>query len=170
MPRFQYSAIAADGKKVKGAINAENAYAARKQLRVRNIHPSSISEVSSEENPHVLFSGLRRAKRSQTIDFTKQLATLLNSGIKLTEALSVLILQTSDRRFKVALSEIRDRVVTGESFTDAMKEYHDYFDAVYIAMVRVGEVTGTLGECLKTITGFMEKGILLFLIQELEDN
>ncbi len=158
MPRFQYTAIAAGGKKVKGSITAENAYAARKQLRVRNIHASEISEVSSaREDRQKLFSGFRRAKRNQIIDFTKQASTLLNSGIKLTEALSVLTQQTSDPRFKTALTEIRDRVVTGESFTDAMKEYDDYFDVIYVAMVRVGEVTGTLGESLKTISAFMEK-------------
>jgi general secretion pathway protein F len=158
MPRFQYTAIAAGGKKVKGSITAENAYAARKQLRVRNIHPSDINEISSaQEGKRALFSSFHRAKRNQIIDFTKQAATLLNSGIKLTEALSVLTQQTPDPRFKTALTEIRDRVVTGESFTDAMKEYEDYFDVIYVAMVRVGEVTGTLGESLKTIAAFMEK-------------
>ncbi len=158
MPRYQYTAIAAGGKKVKGTITAESPYAARKQLRVRSIHPSSIHEIrSAAQNQRVLFPSLRKASRGQIVDFTKQLATLLNSGIKLTEALSVLTLQTSDHRFKTALTEIRDRVVTGESFTDALNEYRDYFDVIYVAMVRVGEVTGTLGGSLQTIANFMEK-------------
>jgi len=104
-----------------------------------------------------LLRSFRKVSKSQIVDFTKQLATLLNSGIKLTEALSVLTLQTSDHRFKTALTEIRDRVVTGESFTDALNEYRDYFDVIYVAMVRVGEVTGTLGGSLRTIANFMEK-------------
>lgn len=158
MPRYQYTAIAIGGKKVKGTINAETPYAARKQLRARSIHPSAISEISSAtESRHVLFSAFRRVSRSQIIDFTKQMATLLNSGIKLTEALSVLTAQTSDQSFKTAITEIRDRVVTGESFTDALKDYDDYFDVIYVAMVRVGEVTGTLGGSLRTIANFMEK-------------
>ena len=158
MPRYHYTAIAADGKKVKGTITAETPYAARKQLRVRSVHPSSIAEVSSaSESKRVVFSSLRKASKAQIIDFTKQLATLLNSGIKLTESLSVLTLQTSDPRFKTALTEIRDRVVTGESFTEALGEYGDYFDVIYVAMVRVGEVTGTLGGSLRTIANFMEK-------------
>jgi len=158
MPRYQYTAIAENGKKVKGAITAESPYAARRQLRVRSIHPSSITEVSEvDEKKAVLSLIFRRGGKSKLIDFTKQLATLLNSGIKLTEALSVLTLQTSDVRFKNALTDIRDRVITGESFTDALKDYSDYFDVIYISMVRVGEVTGTLGESLSTIAGFMEK-------------
>jgi type II secretory pathway component PulF len=157
MPRYQYTAIAGNGKKVKGTITAESSFAARKQLRVRNVHPSSVTEISSEvEEQRATFS-LRGMSKAQLTDFTKQLATLLNSGIKLTEALSVLTLQTPSQRFKTALTEIRDRVVTGESFTDALKDYDKYFDVIYVAMVRVGEVTGTLGESLKTIANFMEK-------------
>ena len=158
MPRYQYSAISGNGKKVKGTITAESPFAARKQLRLRSVHPSSIAEVSSEsDEQHAVFSFGRGISKSQLTDFTKQLATLLNSGIKLTEALSVLTMQTPSQRFKTALIEIRDRVVTGESFTDALSDYDKYFDIIYVAMVRVGEVTGTLGESLKTIANFMEK-------------
>ncbi|MBN2315191.1 MAG: type II secretion system F family protein [Sedimentisphaerales bacterium] len=158
MPRYNYIAIATNGKKVKGGITAESPYAARKQLRVRNIHPSSITEVRSRiKSGSTLSSFFAKRGKTQIIDFTKQMATLLSSGIKLTEALSVLTLQTSDPRFRHALVDIRERVVTGESLTDAMKDYGDYFDVIYISMVRVGEVTGTLGECLTTIATFMEK-------------
>jgi general secretion pathway protein F len=158
MPRYHYIAIAANGKKVKGAITAESPYSARKQLRVRSIHPSSVTEVSSRtENKTALFSIFGKRSKTQIIDFTKQMATLLTSGIKLTEALSVLTLQTSDVRFRNALCDIRDRVVTGESFTDALKDYSDYFDVIYVSMVRVGEMTGILGQSLTTIATFMEK-------------
>jgi general secretion pathway protein F len=158
MPRYHYIAIAANGKKIKGAITAESPYAARKQLRVRSIHPSSVTEISSKaEGKATLFPFFSRRNKNQIIDFTKQLATLITSGIKLTEALSVLTLQTSDVRFRNALCDIRDRVVTGESFTDALKDYSDYFDVIYVSMVRVGEVTGILGQSLSTIATFMEK-------------
>jgi len=158
MPRYHYIAIAASGKKLKGAITAESPYAARKQLRVRSIHPSSVTEISSKaEGKTALFSIFGKRNKTQIIDFTKQMATLLTSGIKLTEALSVLTQQTSDVRFRNAICDIRDRVVTGESFTDALKDYSDYFDVIYVSMVRVGEVTGILGQSLLTISTFMEK-------------
>jgi general secretion pathway protein F len=158
MPRFNYTAVSANGKKVKGAITAESPYAARKQLRVRNVHPTSIAEVGSgSERKAALFSIFARGGKGRIIDFTKQLATLLNSGIKLTEALSVLTLQTSDVRFKNAITDIRDRLISGESFADALNDYSDYFDVIYVSMVRVGEVTGSLGQSLSTISKFMEK-------------
>ena len=158
MPRFNYTAIAADGKRVKGMISAESPYAARKQLRGRSIHPTAISEVGAgAEEKAAIFSIFGKTSKTQIIDFTKQMATLLNSGIKLTEALSVLTLQVTDTRFKSALTDIRDRVVTGESFTDALSDHGDYFDVIYVSMVRVGEVTGSLGGSFATIGGFMEK-------------
>lgn len=158
MPRYTYIAIAADGKKAKGTINAESPYAARKQLRIRNIHPTSINELgAAEEGKSAIASVFTRTGKKQIIDFTRQMATLLNSGIKLTEALTVLTMQAPDTRFKNALTDIRDRVITGESLTDAMKDYDDYFDIIYVSMVRVGEVTGSLGTVFGTIGNFMGK-------------
>jgi type II secretory pathway component PulF len=158
MPRYHYTAIAADGKKIKGAIAAESSYVARKQLRARSIHTTSVSEVgSSSERKAAFFSFFSRGGRTQLIDFTQQMATLLNSGIKLTEALSVLTMQVSDARFKAAMSDIRDRVVTGESFAEALGDYGDYFDVIYVSMIRVGEVTGTLAGSFSIIAGFMQK-------------
>ena len=109
------------------------------------------------ENKAALFSFFSRTSKNQIIDFTKQMTTLLNSGIKLTESLSVLTLQTSDIRFRNAITDIRDRVVTGESLADIMKSYPDYFDVIYVSMVRVGEITGALGKSFSTVAGFMEK-------------
>lgn len=82
---------------------------------------------------------------------------MLNAGIKLTDALSVLTLQVTNPHLRAAVTEIRDRVVTGESFADSIAEYEQFFDLIYISMVRVGEVTGTLGESLGTISSFMDK-------------
>jgi type II secretory pathway component PulF len=158
MPRYTYTAIAADGKKTKGTITAESPYSARKQLRIRSIHPTSITELSAAvEGRFALASLFGRTSKKQIIDFTRQMATLLNSGIKLTEALAVLTMQAPEARFKNALTDIRDRVVTGESLTDAMKDYGDYFDIIYVSMVRVGEVTGSLGAVFSTIANFMGK-------------
>jgi len=158
MPTYEYIAIAPDGKKMKGTLTAESPFAARHQLRNRSIHPSSIAEVTaSTERTLAVLSFLSRPKKRQIIETTKQLATLLNSGIKLTEALSVMTLQTTDPRFRNVLTEVRDRVITGESFADTLKDYGDYFDVIFVSMIRVGEVTGNLGSCLATLSVFMEK-------------
>jgi type II secretory pathway component PulF len=158
MPRYQYTAIAAGGKKTKGTITAESPFEARKQLRVRGVHPTSLNQLKARKGGRSIFKVLSgKSKKAEILDFSKQMATLLNSGIKLTEALSVLSIQVTDPVFKNALNDIKERVVTGESFSDAMKDYKEYFDIIYVSMIRVGEVTGSLGERFATIADFMEK-------------
>ena len=158
MPRYIYTALSPNGKAVKGTVTAENPYSARKQLRARGIHATEIKQAAAESE---IKSGLKgflgKTKKSHIIEFTKQMSTLLNSDIKLTESLSVMIEQIPDVRFKNVVTDMRDRVVTGESFTDAMGDYTDYFDIIYISMIKVGEATGTLGKTMETISNFMEK-------------
>jgi general secretion pathway protein F len=157
MPKFTYTAVDTNGRNIKGAINAESAYAARKLLRFRHLHPTELSQAGiSEERRAWLRSLLPGSGKAQVIDFTKQLSILLGAGIKLTEALNVLMQQATGR-FGHAITDIRDRVVTGESFAEAMADYPMWFDVVYVSMIRVGEVTGGLDKSLATIAGFMEK-------------
>jgi len=157
MPRFAYIAIDQRHKTAKGTLTAENAYAARKHLRGKGLHATQIKEVAFEDEKRGLGSLLQRRPVRLVGEFTTQLATMLGAGIKLTEALGVLSQQINDPRFRSAIGDIRDRVVTGESFADALAEYSDYFDIVYIAMIRVGEVTGTLPQSLSKMAAFMEK-------------
>lgn len=157
MPRFSYIAIDHNEKTVKGTVTAESPYAARKHLRTKGLHPTTIKEAASELRDKSLMSVFRKSGKGQVAEFTKQLATMINAGIKLTDALSVLTQQISDIRLRNTITDIRDRVVTGESFADALSDHENYFDVIYISMVRVGEVTGTLPGSLATISGFMEK-------------
>jgi type II secretory pathway component PulF len=157
MPRFEYSAINASKKTEKGTVTAESAFAARKHLRARGLHPTEVRQIRMETAQKTFKDMFARSGKKDVAGFTKELATMLNAGIKLTDALSVLTLQVNNPHLRAAVTEIRDRVVTGESFADAISEYEQYFDIIYTSMVRVGEVTGTLGNTLSTISGFMDK-------------
>ena len=157
MPRFEYTAINSAKKAEKGTVTAENAFAARKHLRARGLHPTRLDQVRMETTRRSLGSLMQKGARKQVATFTRELSTLLNAGIKLTEALSVLIGQIADPQLRAAITEIRDRVVTGEALADAMTEYDQYFDLIYLSMIRVGEVTGTLPETLATMAAFIDK-------------
>jgi general secretion pathway protein F len=157
MPRFSYTALDYNKKKVTGTVTAESPFAARRHLRTKGLHLTTINEAASEREPKSLMSVFRKGSKGQVAEFTKQLATMISAGIKLTDALSVLIQQISDARLRNAITDIRDHVVTGESFADALGDHENYFDIIYISMVRVGEVTGTLADSLTTISAFMEK-------------
>jgi len=143
---------------VKGTVTAESPYSARKQLRSRGIHATDVKPVSVEsEVKSGLLGFFGKTKKTHIIEFTKQMSILLNSEIKLTEALSVMVEQISDARFKNVITDIRDRVVTGEALADAMGDYSEYFDIIYVSMIKVGEATGTLGKTMSTISDFMQK-------------
>lgn len=157
MPRFEYSAINSQRKTEKGAVTAESAFAARKHLRSRGLHPTEIKQVRMETAGRSLSSLLKRGGKKQVGTFTKELSTMLSAGIKLTDALSVLTRQLNDPQLRAAITEVRDKVVTGESFADTLAEYPQYFDLIFISMIRVGEVTGTLADTLATMSAFMEK-------------
>ncbi len=157
MPRFNYIAIDHNRKRVTGTVTAESPYAARKHLRIKGIHPTAINEAVSQREGKSLMSVFKKSGRGQVAEFTKHLATMISAGIKLTDALSVLTRQISDIRLRNTITDVRDRVVTGESFADALADHDNYFDIIYVSMVRVGEVTGTLGDSLTTIAVFMEK-------------
>ncbi len=157
MPRFSYTAIDLEKKKAKGTVTAESPYAARKHLRSKGLHPMTIKELSSGPQGRSLRGLFRKSSKNQVAEFTKQLSTMLNADIKLTEALSVLTQQISDSNLKNTISDLRDRVVTGESFADAMSDHENYFDIIFVSMVRIGEVTGTLPGSLSAVAAFMEK-------------
>ena len=157
MPRFEYIAINSQRKTEKGTVTAESAFSARKHLRSRGLHPTDVKQVRMETAKKSLGDFLRRGNRKAVANFTKELSTMLNAGIKLTDALSVLTQQIGDPQLRAAITEVRDKVVTGESVADSLAEYEQFFDLIYISMIRVGEVTGTLGETLAKMAAFMEK-------------
>lgn len=157
MPRFSYIAIAAGRKTEKGVVSAESAFSARKHLRSKGLHPTEIKELASETARRKWMLFPAASARKQVAAFTKELSTMLTAGIKLTDSLGVLVTQVSDAGLRAAVIDIRDRVVTGESFAETLTEYGQYFDVIYVSMMRVGEVTGTLEKSLATMSAFMEK-------------
>jgi len=156
VPRFAYKAIGTNQKAETGVLSAENAFAARRLLRSKGLHPTEVNLITAETAGRSLHSLFGNKKKAVT-EFTKELATLLKAGIRLTEALSVLIQQINDPQLRNAITDVRDRVVTGESFAEALSEYDAYFDVIYVSMMRVGEVTGTLEDSLTTMANMLEK-------------
>ena len=159
MPTFEYIALNLQGKQSRGSIAAESPAAARRVLRNRQLHATklrSISEAARERHfdPRQFF---RARRRRLLLDLTRQLGTMINAEIKLTEALEVLIAQTSDDKLAQAVQNIRDQVISGETLADGLKQYSEWFDPTYVAMVHIGEVTGNLGRSLSLLSTFLAK-------------
>ena len=147
MPTFEYIALDTGGKQTRGSIAAESSSTARRLLRTRQLHATKLRPISEAARTSRLewrqiFKGRRRRL---ILDFTRQLGTMIDAEIKLTEALGVLISQAQDNKLSQVIQNIRDQVMSGESLADGLKQYSEWFDPIYVSMVRVGEVTGNLG-------------------------
>ena len=162
MPVFEYTALDAKGKTTSGIIDADGARAARQKLRATGIFPVSIKE--SQETPEKkttragdLSRYLTRVKPAEIAMLTRQLATLISAGFPLVSALEALLPQTKSTRLKTVLAQIKDAIVEGQSFAQALSQYPKIFPPLFINMVRAGETSGTLEIVLERLADLTEK-------------
>jgi len=123
MPTFEYIALNPSGKQTRGNIVAESAVAARHLLRSRKLHTTklrSISELAHRGNSKFFQIFTQGKLNRKILEFTRQLATMIQASIPLTEALSVLTMQIPDPKFNQVIQSVRDRVLAGESLADCM--------------------------------------------------
>jgi len=159
MPTFEYVALDTRGKQSRGSIAAESSAAARRLLRTRQLHATQLRPISEAARARRFeWRQIFKSRRRRVVlDFTRQMATMIDAEIKLTEALGVLIGQSQDAKLSQVIQNIRDQVMSGESLADGLKQYPEWFDPIYVSMVRVGEVTGNLGRSLKLLGDYMGK-------------
>jgi len=157
MPTFEYIALDPQGGQTTGTIAAESQGAARRQLRTRKLHVTKLKEVSTAARQRLALGGLKGRRRRKVLEFSRQLATMVEADVQLTEALMVLISQEGHSRFGQVIHNVRDQVLGGEGFADSLKQYPGYFDQIYTSMVRVGEATGNLGKSLTLLVEYMSK-------------
>jgi len=162
MPVYEYTALDAKGKTKSGIIDAEGASAARQKLRSSGIFPVSISEtqeVVKESTPQALDLSrfFTRIKPAEIAMMTRQLTTLISAGFPLVSALDALLPQTKSKGFKRILAKIKDSIVEGNSFAQALSQYPGTFSQLYVNMVRAGETSGTLEIVLDRLADITEK-------------
>lgn len=167
MAIFEYVGIDKDGKQVKGLREADSPKGLRIALRSAGIFVTKIKESSS---PGSSASGQDRTGLKKEIDYrrlferinvetialaTRQLATLLQSGVPMVESLRALVEQVDNEALKRILSQVRADVNEGLSLADAMQK-HKCFSNVYVNMVRAGESSGALELVLERLADFTE--------------
>ncbi|MBT8369065.1 MAG: type II secretion system inner membrane protein GspF [Deltaproteobacteria bacterium] len=162
MPVFEYTALDSKGKTTSGIIDAEGALAARQKLRTSGIFPVSIKETQEATPKKVsrsinLTGRFSRVKPVEIAMMTRQLATLIGAGFPLVSALDALVPQTKSHGFKKMLAQIKDLIVEGNSFAQALSKYPATFSSLYVNMVRAGETSGTLEIVLDRLADITEK-------------
>jgi general secretion pathway protein F len=160
MPRFRYTAIDPSSTTVNGRIEASSQSAVVDHLRAGGQMPLSIEQIG----PFPSISGaelaalFRRRMSRQTLTLiTGQLATLLQAGLALDEALESLADLVERRSEKECVRAVRDRVSGGASLADAMAAQPEVFPDFYVSMVRAGEAGGSLETVLERLADFLER-------------
>lgn len=162
MPVYEYKGVTSQGKNVSGVQDGESLKSVKTRLKkegviVLEIREGSAMRALGRGTVSSVFGG--RVKLGDLANATRQLATLLSSGLPLMDALSVLVEQEEQAGLKAALSSVRDSVREGASLADALKENPKAFSQLYINMVSAGEASGTLELTLDRLADFLDEQV-----------
>ena len=154
MPSFSYRARNTAGDIITCTLEAESEEAIVSNLdnlgyAIIEISPQTASKITVT---FFVDKYLRRVKKSDIILFTRQLSTLLRSGMGLLPALTTAIDQSTHRNLKPILQKIQQSVQSGKSFSEALTQYPYLFDELFINMVKVGETAGMLDKVLDRLS------------------
>src|SRR3954469_463872 len=161
MITFSYQARDAAGKIVSGvqdAINEDNAIASLmgRGLMVLSLQKKAEASRRKKNSGHV--------KETDVVLFTRQLATMIEAGISLVQALTALYEQSDPKRqrnLRSVISDVTTRVQGGETFHESISKHPRVFNRLYVSMVKAGEHGGLLAEILDRLAGFLESSARL---------
>ncbi|GAG71566.1 unnamed protein product, partial [marine sediment metagenome] len=152
MPKFACISIDSQGQRIESRNEAASIPELSSFLRTRGLTPVSIKEVKPEAfSSQVMrelssFLQASRIKAMEVAVFFRQLATMLEAGVNLSECLDSLSSQTENQRFALLLRQIREYVAWGRKFSQALSEYPRIFPSLVTEMIAVGEEAGSLDE------------------------
>ncbi|NND82716.1 MAG: type II secretion system inner membrane protein GspF [Gammaproteobacteria bacterium] len=160
MAAYEYQALDAQGKTIKGVTSGDHAKQVRAELRAQGLTPLEVKAVSDStiEDGQPTQGRARKVKiRSNDLSIlTRQMATLLESGMTVEETLSAVIKQSEGHKIKSVMSDIRSLVTEGYSLSDAIALYPNSFPEIYRASISAGEQSGTLGRVLERLADYLE--------------
>jgi MSHA biogenesis protein MshG len=151
MSRFSYQARNREGNAVDGVLEAADSSAAAAMLGQTGMTPVRIVPFTGEPalgvQLHALFEAFNGSvPREELMGFSRQMHTLLRSGVPITRALAALEESSSHRGFGKVLNALRQKLESGRELSSAMQEHPLVFDAYFRSMVGMGETTGRLDE------------------------
>jgi len=165
MPLYTYKGLSAEGRGLAGVIDADSPRNARQRLRSNGIYPTVVREHQAAGARPGLATPLPSSRallgKQELALLTRHLATLLDAGLPLVEALSVLIEQSVEETAKQVLARIREHIREGRAFSKALESFPGDFSQVYINMVRTGETAGTLETVLGRLADYLDQQLEL---------
>jgi general secretion pathway protein F len=158
MPAFQYAALDDRGRQRKGLIEADTPRMARQSLRERGLNPLNVEEVAGREQrgDRPWWRGRTRISPTDLALITRQLATLVGSGLPLEEALGAVARQAERTRLSGLLLAVRARVLEGHTLATALGDFPQAFPELYRATVAAGEQSGHLDVVFERLADYTE--------------
>lgn len=154
MANFNYRALTQNGELVSGSISAATAAEVAQRIEFLGLVPIETSPAGDERTAGRFdFSFASRPRAEDVTIFTRDLALLLRAGARLDDGLELLAGDADLGRLRPVVGKIRADVLSGENFADAIAAHPKLFPAVYVALVRVGEASGTLDRTLELLAG-----------------
>ncbi len=170
MPSFDYWVKDKKGKDQKGTQEAQDAQELVRQLKAQNLMIIRVEQAQKKSSPLSIQTGPSKRSRlgksggiklDDLVVFSRQMATLVAAGIPLIQALDILAGQVDKEKFRWVLHRMYSDVQTGKSFSEAMQAHTKVFSALFIHMVRAGEMSGKLQEILDRVAHYFEKSSAL---------
>lgn len=159
MPKFIFTAKHTNGETRSGEMVAKDEQALAMQLRTDGFLLTSVKELADNKSQSSVsfFDRMSTVPLKEKLVFTRNLGVMIQSGLPIGRALFNLSAQTQNKRFKGIIMDLHTDVQKGLPFSDALAKHPGVFDELFINMIRVGEVGGSLDESLEIVTIQMEK-------------
>jgi general secretion pathway protein F len=151
VPSFRYRALTQSGEIVSGSISAPTAAEVAHRIEYLGLVPIETVTEDRSGGGRLSLSMFSRPRAEDVTVFTRDLALLLKAGARINDALELLSQDVDIGRLRPTAAKIRAAVLSGESFAEAIAAYPTLFPPMYVALVRVGEASGTLDHILEVV-------------------
>ncbi len=164
MPAFLYEYRNASGELKKGEIEAENQNAAMTRLKAMQIKPTTVKKKTAlnvDLNvplPKWMGGGVTE---KDLVVFTRQFATMIDSGLPLVQCLEIQAAQVPNPQFRKELTAIKESVEGGATFAEALRKFPETFDELFVNLVAAGEIGGILDTIMNRLAAYIEKNAKL---------
>src|ERR687891_685033 len=160
MATFAFKALDLAGAPTKGEIEGADKQTVASQLRSKGLIVVDIEE-QTPANAGDLLARFKKVKADDLVIATRQLSTMVNSGMSLLRALYVIEEQTESEKLREVWIEVRKDVEAGLALSDALQKHPEVFNELYVAMVQAGETGGILDQTLVRVATQLEKDAAL---------
>ena len=154
---IEYTAYTWQGRKVSGVVDAATVEDVFLLLERDQLFPYKVKEVVPRRSVAEVFPGLFKPKPRDLVDFSRQLASLLKSGVPLRRALLTLKDESSSQGLRLALKGTLADIESGVRFSDALERHTTVFPEYYVRLVRVGEAAGGLSHTLERLADTLQQ-------------